>query len=208
MSSFCWQWETVSFIHATRTNIYPQLSSDRSPGNFCYHQKPPCISSIQSVCQESFSWWEVVCISSPLLSLLNCQHFVKVAGVKKKKEKKGCSIWVVGIALTASLWPHWLFYFWLQCSNMSSDSLGLFVLIVIYSFFFLSLSFSLLISYPRTLWVDFVACETWYFNPSLIWSEGGGINILSVWNLLTLVKMNKIFAFFKKKKKSRAMYIW
>lgn len=22
-----------------------------------------------------------------------------------------CSIWVVGIALTASLWPHWLFYF-------------------------------------------------------------------------------------------------
>lgn len=40
-----------------------------------------------------------------------------------------CCIWVVGIALTASLWPH--YYFTSDSSVMSSDSFGLFVFMVV-----------------------------------------------------------------------------
>lgn len=100
-------------------------------------------------------------------------------------------IWVVGIALTASLWPHWSFYFWLQCYVLR--------LIWTFFFFFLFLLFFLILSsslnlYPRTLWVDFVACGTWYLNLSLIWilewqkKKKRKKNILFIINILTLVK--------------------
>lgn len=79
-----------------------------------------------------------------------------------------CSIWVVGIALTASLWPHWLFYFLTPVLKYVLRLIWTFFVCYLF-FFFVFLVFSLLISYPLTLWVDFVACETWYLNLSLIW---------------------------------------
>lgn len=111
-----------------------------------------------------------------------------------------CSIWVVGIALTASLWPHWLFYFLTPVLKYVLRLIWTFFVCYLF-FFFVFLVFSLLISYPLTLWVDFVACETWYLNLSLIWIlEWGGKknikNILSILNILTLVKITNICFFF------------
>lgn len=96
--------------------------------------------------------WEVVCISSPLLSLLNCQHFVKVAGVKKKTKTKKA---VVSELLEQHSLPHCDLtdYFTSDssvqiCPRTHQD---FFVLIVIYSFFFpLSLF----------LFVDFLPSDT------------------------------------------------
>lgn len=35
--------------------------------------------------------------------------------VRKSGWRINRSIWIVGLALTASLWPHWLFNIWLRC---------------------------------------------------------------------------------------------
>lgn len=92
---------------------------------------------------------------------------------------------------------------------MSSDSFKLFVFIVSYSFFFLSFFVDLLPS-------DTVGrfCSVWnmilksftHLNFRVTEKDRKKTNILSILNVLTLVKMNKlqIFAFFKK---SQAMYI-
>lgn len=74
---------------------------------------PPSTSSIQSLCQDSLPLWEMR--APPLLSSPHLPTLCKSGWCKKNKrsnsKKEGCRIWVVGIALTASLWPHWFFSF-------------------------------------------------------------------------------------------------
>lgn len=106
-----------------------------------------------------------------------------------------CCIWVVGIALTASLWPHYYF-----TSDFSvKSSFGLFVFMaVLFNFFYLL---------PSDTAGKF--CSVWnmilksftHLNFRMTEKKTEKTNILSILNVLTLVKMNKlqIIAFFNHK---------
>lgn len=140
-----------------------------------------------------------------------------------KKKKNGWwikrRIWVVGIALTASLWPHWLFYFWLQCYSTSSDSFWTFCVYCSFSIlFFLSFFLSFCVDLLPS---DTVGrfCSVWnmilksftHLNFRVTEEEKKKTekNEYPVHSQRTYTCKNgtKMF-FFKKKKKSQAMYIW
>lgn len=126
--AFCRQWETVSFIQATGSNIWPQLCCEIT---VLRHRRAPAASSryakTLSLCGSG-----VHLLSSPLLI---CRHFVKVAGAKKTKTKqkikqrKGrlsyLSCWNSTHCLTVTS-----LILFLLCWKMSLGSLGLFVFIV------------------------------------------------------------------------------
>lgn len=122
--AFCRQWETVSFIQATGSNIWPQLCCEIT---VLRHRRAPAASSryakTLSLCGKC-----VHLLSSPLLI---CQHFVKVAGAKKQKikQQKGrlsyLSCWNSTHCLTVTS-----LILFLLCWKMSLGSLGLFVFIV------------------------------------------------------------------------------
>lgn len=134
--------------------IHSFSSSTRGPGKTSVHQQHP-VSMLRhfhvargGVHLLSLSPFSFFCF-------FFCKHFVKSSWWMEHY-----STWVVGIALTASLWPHWLFYSWHQC--FKKNVLRLIWTFSVYCYLFIF--FSLVDFLPSTLWVDFVACDTSIFH--------------------------------------------
>lgn len=167
-------------------------------GNLCYRRNLST-SAASSQYAKTVSLGEKWCASSFFFSLL---FFFLLTLCKSGWWMERCSIWVVGIALTASLWPHWLFYFLTPVLK--------YVL--------------------RLIWTSFF-CFSFFFFVDFLPSDTVG-RFCSVWNMILnsfthlnfrvrekktdeypvhskhtylLVKITNICFFFLK---SQAMYIW
>lgn len=137
--------------------IHSFCSSTRSPGKTSVHQQQQQ-HSVSMLRNFHVARGGVHLLSLSPLAFFFCKHFVKSSWWMEHY-----STWVVGIALTASLWPHWLFYSWHQCLKKKKcpqthlDIFCLLLFILFFSCWFLTL--------------DTVGrfCSVWYFNLSLIW---------------------------------------